>query len=99
MCSSNEIDDEKETFEFAGVLTLRWHDKRQVFDPSAAGVDEKVYQGGYQFDEVFTGWFPQVVLVNESGLYETDGVVLRVSIHSVCGRSRYAPERGEKPPR
>jgi len=73
----NEINDENETFEFTGVLTLRWHDKRQAFDPTAAGVDEKVYQGDYQFNEVFTGWFPQVILVNESGLYEVDGVVLR----------------------
>jgi hypothetical protein len=27
---------------------------------------------------VFVGWFPQVVLLNESGLYEQDGVLLRV---------------------
>lgn len=74
----NEINDEKETFEFTGVLTLRWRDPRQVFDPVAVGVDEKVYQGAYRFNEVFTGWFPHVPLVNESGLYEKHGVVLRV---------------------
>jgi hypothetical protein len=44
----------------------------------AEGVSEKLYQGDYQFNEVFTGWFPQVVLVNESGLYEKHGVLLRV---------------------
>ena len=38
-------------------------------------MDEKLYQGDYQFNEVFTGWFPQVVLVNESGLYEKHGVL------------------------
>ena len=74
----NDIDDEAETFEFAGVLTLTWHDERQAFDPAEVGVDEKVYLGAYQFNEVFAGWFPQVVLVNESGLYEKHGVVLRV---------------------
>ncbi len=74
----NDIDDEAQTFEFMGVLTLRWRDERQAFDPAAVGVSEKVYQGAYQFNEVFTGWFPQVVLVNESGLYEKHGVVLRV---------------------
>ena len=74
----NDIDDEAETFEFGGVLTLTWHDERQAFDPAELGVDEKVYLGAYQFNEVFTGWFPQVVLVNESGLYEKHGVVLRV---------------------
>jgi hypothetical protein len=74
----NRIDDETETFEFEGILTLEWRDQRQAFDPAAEGVDEKLYQGDYQFNEVFTGWFPQVVLVNESGLYEKHGVVLRV---------------------
>ena len=53
-------------------------DEGQVFDPSIEGVDEKIYQGAYQFDEIFNGWFPQVVLVNESGLFEVQGVVLRV---------------------
>ncbi|HSF30823.1 MAG TPA: hypothetical protein VLK82_10180 [Candidatus Tectomicrobia bacterium] len=74
----NEINDGAETFEFAGVLMLKWHDPRQAFDPAAAGVDEKIFQGGYQFNELSTGWYPQVVLVNESGLYQKNGVVLRV---------------------
>ncbi|MGB8224131.1 MAG: hypothetical protein WCF10_16195 [Polyangiales bacterium] len=74
----NDIDDEAETFEFGGVLTLTWHDARQAFDPVASGFDEKVYQGAYQFNEVFNGWFPQLVLANESGQYEELGVVLRV---------------------
>jgi len=74
----NDINDETETFEFGGVLVLTWHDERQAFDPAEVGVDEKVYLGAYQFNEVFTGWFPPVVLVNESGLYEKHGVVLRV---------------------
>ena len=74
----NDIDDEAETFEFGGVLKLTWHDERQAFDPAEAGVSEKVYLGAFQFYEVFDGWFPQVILVNESGLYEKHGVVLRV---------------------
>jgi hypothetical protein len=74
----NQIDDEAEVFEFDGVLSLEWRDERQAFDPEVEGVSEKLYQGAFQFNEVFTGWFPQVVLVNESGLYETHGVLLRV---------------------
>jgi hypothetical protein len=74
----NEINDESETFEFEGVLTLEWHDERQAFDPAAEGVKEQLYQGDYQFNEVFPGWFPQVVLMNESALYEKHGVLLRV---------------------
>jgi len=74
----NNIDDEAETFEFSGVLELTWRDERQAFDPAEAGIDEKVYQGAYQFNEISPGWFPQVVLVNESGLFEKHGVILRV---------------------
>ena len=73
----DEINEEKETFEFTGVLTLKWHDKRQAFDPAAAGVNEKIYQGDYQFNEISPSWFPQIVLVNSSGSIEQQGVVLR----------------------
>jgi hypothetical protein len=72
-----EISEEKETFEFSGVLTLKWHDKRQAFDPAAVGVNEKIYQGDYQFNEISPSWFPQIVLVNSSGSIEQQGVVLR----------------------
>jgi hypothetical protein len=73
----NEINDVLEIFEFTGVLTLTWKDPRQAFEPSAE-VNEKVFQGNYQFNEISTGWYPQVVLANESGLYQKSGVVLRV---------------------
>ncbi len=53
-------------------------DERQAFGPAKLGVDEQIYKGDYQFNEVFTGWFPQVILVNESGLDDKHGVVLRV---------------------
>lgn len=74
----NYVDDEAETFEFTGVLKLSWHDPRQAFNPVAEGFPEKMYQGDFQFNEVFTGWFPQAVLLNESGMYDKHGVVLRV---------------------
>lgn len=74
----DEISEENETFEFTGVLTLRWRDKRQAFDPVEVGVSEKVYQGDYQFNELSPSWFPQVVLINSSDTIEQQGVVLRV---------------------
>jgi len=73
----DQINEENETFEFTGVLTLTWHDSRQAFDPAAVGVNEKIYQGDYQFNELSPSWFPQVVLVNSSGSFEHQGVVLR----------------------
>lgn len=75
----NAINDGDETFDFTGVLTTRWRDPRQAFDPVAEGTDEKVFTGGYQFNEVSPGWYPQLVLVNEAGGLEKNGVSLRVA--------------------
>jgi hypothetical protein len=74
----NEIDEEAETFDFTGVLTLTWQDRRQAFDPKEAQTEEKIYQGDYQFNELSPAWYPQVILSNESGLYEKHAVLLRV---------------------
>lgn len=73
-----EIDDEAETFQFTGVLSLTWQDQRQAFDPEEAQVKEKIFQGSYQFNELSPAWYPQVVLANESGLFEKHGTLLRV---------------------
>ena len=74
----NEIDNDAETFQFTGVLTLTWQDERQAFDPDKEQVVEKYYQGNYQFNELSPAWYPQVVLANESGMYEKHGVLLRI---------------------
>jgi hypothetical protein len=74
----HEIDDEAETFRISGLLTLTWKDPRQAFDPQSEGVTEKIFQGGYQFNELSPGWYPQVILINATGMDETQGVVLRV---------------------
>lgn len=74
----DHIDDGAETFELTGVLKVSWRDPRQAFDPESEGVDEKIFQGQYQVGEVFNGWFPQLILVNESGHYEKRGVLLRI---------------------
>ncbi len=74
----NAIDDDTETFELNGVLTLDWRDSRLAFDPGDSGADERIYQGDFQFSELAAAWFPQVVLVNQSGLFEEAGVVQRI---------------------
>jgi hypothetical protein len=80
----NEIDDVSETFEFTGVLSLYWQDKRQSFDPADIGTNEKFYQGYYQFNELSPSWYPQVILANASGLFEKDAVLLRVKPDGAC---------------
>ena len=74
----NEIDEEAETFEFTGILTLTWQDRRQAFDPEKEQTKEKIYSGYYQFNELSPAWYPQVILANESGLFEKHSVLLRV---------------------
>lgn len=74
----NEINDEAETFEIVGVLTLVWKDPRQAFSATDDGVAERIFQGNYQFNEISPGWFPQVVIVNDGGQVTTSGVLLRV---------------------
>jgi hypothetical protein len=74
----NEIEETTETFEFEGALLLSWNDPRQAFDPATEGIDERVYKGDFQFSELFDGWWPQVVLANQSGSLDRQGVVLRI---------------------
>jgi hypothetical protein len=80
----NEIDSVTETFELTGAMTLTWSDPREAFDPDVAGVREKFFQGEYQFNEAATGWYPQVVMLNESGGYEKSGVQLRIKPDGTC---------------
>ena len=76
--SINSIDDEAESFEFAGTLVLTWQDPRQAFDPAQAGVREKIYQGDNQTYDVNPAWFPQLVLANECGMSLSNTSALRV---------------------
>jgi hypothetical protein len=80
----NEIDDDAEVFQFTGVMTLVWRDPRVAFDPAEAGVRERLYDGAFQFNESSPSWFPQAVLINESGLYSKSGVMLRVRPDGTC---------------
>jgi hypothetical protein len=75
----NAINEEDETYDFEGVLSLHWQDSRLAFDPSETGYDQLYYQGSYQFSEVFNGWWPQVFLANEAGRFDREGVMLRVT--------------------
>ena len=75
----NFISEADETFHFEGVLSMHWKDPRLAFDPAVTGYDDLYYQGYYQFNEVFTGWWPQVFLANEAGGFEQQGIVLRIT--------------------
>jgi hypothetical protein len=80
----DKIDDETETFQFAGYLSLTWQDSRQSFAPLKEGVSEKVYQGNFQFNELSPAWYPQVDLVNTYGVIEKQAVQLSVQPNGTC---------------
>jgi hypothetical protein len=80
----NRIDESTETFEFSGVLTLKWKDERQKFDPGEAGIKRKTFQGDFQSNELSPSWSPQVVLVNSSGQFEISAVTLFVDADGTC---------------
>jgi hypothetical protein len=75
----NAIYEEDETYDFEGVLSMHWKDSRLAFDPAETGYDHLYYQGDYQFNEVFSGWWPQVFLANEAGRFDRGGVMVRIT--------------------
>lgn len=74
----SEIDVEKETISFEGILTMKWKDSRLVFNPEKEHIHEKVYQGEYMLNEVFNGWWPSVILANESERFDISGSQIKV---------------------
>lgn len=80
----DEIDVEEETFEFNGILILTWKDKRQAFDPNVMKRQEYYYMGEYQFNELSPSWYPQIILVNQSGDFETDAVMMQIKPDGTC---------------
>ena len=74
----NYINEQDETFEIKGSLELTWKDPRQSFDSISEGTTYKLYQGQYQFSEVFQGWWPQLVAANSVGNIPSQGVSLKI---------------------
>lgn len=79
LTSLNAINEEDETFDFEGILSMHWTDPRLAYDPALTGYDELFYQGSFQFNEVFSGWWPQVYLANEAGRFDQEGILLRIT--------------------
>lgn len=74
----NAINEQEETFEFEALVTLRWQDPRQAFDPAETGVHEKYYEGDFHFTESYVGWWPQLGIENSAGRFDQQGRLLRI---------------------
>lgn len=73
-----DIDDVNESFVAEIALLAEWDDPRLAFDAAEEGVNRKIFQGNFQFAEVFTGWWPQLILVNEVGPPDPNAVKIEV---------------------
>ncbi len=74
-----DIDDVNETFEAEIAISASWHDPRLAFDPQAEGTDRKLFQGEFQFAEVFTGWWPQLLIINQVGRGDTSAIKIEIA--------------------
>ncbi len=73
-----DIDDVNETFEAEIAIVATWDDPRLAFDPVDEGTDKKIFQGEFQFNEIFTGWWPQLVIINQIGRGDTNAIKISV---------------------
>ena len=73
-----DIDDVNETFEAEVAIVATWDDPRLAFDPVEEGTDKKIFQGEFQFNEIFTGWWPQLVIINQIGRGDTNAIKISV---------------------
>jgi hypothetical protein len=85
-----DIDDVDESFEAEIALVASWHDPRLAFDAEAEGTDVKLFQGGFQFAEIYQGWWPQLVIVNQVGSGDTNAIAIKVMPD---GEVRYIEQR------
>lgn len=74
-----DVDDVNETFEAEIAIFASWNDPRLAFDADEEGSTTKIYQGDFQFAELFTGWWPQLLLINEIGQGDTNAIKIEVN--------------------
>ncbi len=85
-----DLDEVDETFQIELVTVAEWDDPRLAFDPAAEGTETKLFQGQFQFNEVFAGWWPQFVIVNEIGAGDISAIQIEVRAD---GRVRFLEAR------
>ena len=85
-----DLNEVNETFQVELVTLAEWDDPRLAFDPAVEGTETKLFQGQFQFNEVFAGWWPQFVIVNEIGAGDISAI--QIEVHP-DGRVRFLEAR------
>ncbi|WP_108682538.1 ligand-gated ion channel [Methyloceanibacter sp. wino2] len=73
-----DLDEMDETFQAELIILAEWMDPRLAFDAEEYGSDRKLFQGGFQFDEVFGGWWPSLIFLNEIGSGDLNALQIEV---------------------
>lgn len=73
-----DLDEVNETFQIELIVLAEWDDPRLAFDPEVDGVETKLFQGQFQFNEVFAGWWPQLSIINEIGSGDISAIQIEV---------------------
>lgn len=81
-----DLDEVDETFQAEIIVKAEWEDPRLAFDPAVDGTHVKLFQGQFQFNEVFSGWWPQLVIINEIGSGDVNAITIEIHPN---GRVRY----------
>lgn len=61
------LDELNEQVQVDAIFQYEWEDPRLAFDEKKVGEKYKLYQGDFQYDEVYEGWRPQISIINEIG--------------------------------
>ena len=61
------VDELNEQMQVDAIFQYKWNDPRLAFDSKKEDVPYKLFQGIFQFDETFEGWYPQITVINEIG--------------------------------
>jgi hypothetical protein len=85
-----DLNEVNETFQIELVTVAEWDDPRLAFDPAAEGTETKLFQGQFQFNEVFAGWWPQFAVINEIGAGDISAIQIEVRAD---GRVRFLEAR------
>lgn len=86
----SDLDEMEESFQAELIILAEWEDPRLAFDTVAYGSNRKLFQGEFQFNEVFAGWWPSLLIVNEIGSGDLNGLQIEVFPD---GRVRYKEQR------
>ena len=85
-----ELDEMEEFFQAELIITADWLDPRLAFDAETYGSNRKLFQGEFQFNEVFAGWWPSLLILNEIGSGDVNA--LQIEVFS-DGRVSYKEQR------